>query len=166
VKLWFAHYDLVVSCANTSSLVQNYVWIELFGVLLQMSFQKLAFTKCLCQWLSTFSIKGVKSRLTALLEGRTEEILPQVNWHVLFCCRTKSVAQNIWGFIERPLRVAQRILGNRMRFSKQWLRTIGLCLMAQKCYSRLGLVIQKQALYFKLFSWFRFLFTFLLILRN
>ena len=31
------------------------------------------------QWFSTFSLKGVKSRLTTLLEGRTKEILTEVN---------------------------------------------------------------------------------------
>jgi len=34
---------------------------------------------CLTQWFSTFSVKGVKSRLTTLLESRTKQILTQVN---------------------------------------------------------------------------------------
>jgi len=38
----------------------------------------------------------------------------------------KSVTQNIRGFIERLLRAAQRVLGSRMRPSKQWLRTTDL----------------------------------------
>jgi len=38
----------------------------------------------------------------------------------LFYSRTKSVTQNIRGFIERQLRAAQQLLGSRMRVSKQW----------------------------------------------
>jgi len=42
--------------------------------------------------------------------------------HSLFCCRTKSVAQNIRGFVERLLRAAHKVLGRRLWLSKQ-LRT-------------------------------------------
>ena len=77
------------------------------------------------QWSSTFSLKGSKSRLAALSESRTKEILTQVNWHVLFYCRTKSVTQNIRGFIERLLRAAVRVLGSRTRLSERWLKTTG-----------------------------------------
>jgi len=80
-------------------------------------------TTALTQWFSTFSLKGVKSRLTTLLESRTKEISTQVIRHVLFYSRTKSVTQNIKGFIERVLRAAQRVLGSHMRLSELWLRT-------------------------------------------
>jgi len=54
--------------------------------------------------------KGVKSRLTTLLEGHTKEILTNVNWHGLIYSRTKSFTQYITGFIERLLRAARRVL--------------------------------------------------------
>ena len=62
----------------------------------------------------------------------------QVNWHVLFYCRTNSVIQNIRGFIDRLLIAtkhkrfywlliaAQRVLGSHMRLSEQQLRTTAL----------------------------------------
>jgi len=53
------------------------------------------------QWFSNFSLKGTKSRSTALSASRTEKILTQVNSHVMFYCRRKSVTQNIRGFIHR-----------------------------------------------------------------
>jgi len=43
--------------------------------------------------------------------------------HVLFCCTTKSVAQNIKGFVERLLRAVKKVLGRRLQLSEQWLRT-------------------------------------------
>ena len=72
-----------------------------------------------------FLWRGPKSRLTTLLEGRTKEILTQVNWHVLIYSRTKSITQNIRYFVERLLRAAQTVLGGSMWLSKQWLRTTG-----------------------------------------
>jgi len=69
------------------------------------------------QWFSTFSLKGAKSRPTTLLEKS------QMTSFVLL---QKSVAQNTGVFFfERLLRAAQRVLGSRMRLSKQWLRTTG-----------------------------------------
>jgi len=44
----------------------------------------------------------------------------------LFNCRTKFVAQNIGGFIERLMKTAQRAHGSRMQLSEQWLRTTGI----------------------------------------
>ena len=76
---------------------------------------------CPTQCFSTFSLKGAKSRLTSLLEGRTETILKQVNWDVVFPCITKSVTQNI-RVDERLLR--EKVLASRMRFSEEWLRTL------------------------------------------
>ena len=70
-----------------------------------------------------FFAGGTKSRRSTLLERLTKEILTQVNWHVLFYSRTRSVTQNIRDFIERLLRTAQRVLGGRMRLTNQWLRT-------------------------------------------
>jgi len=61
-----------------------------------------------------------------LLESRTKEILTQLSWYLLFYSRKKCVRQNIRGFIERLLRAAQRVLGNRMRLSEQWFRTTAL----------------------------------------
>jgi len=51
------------------------------------------------QWFSTFSLKAAKSKSTILWECRIKKFLMQVISHVLFCCRTKSVTQNIRGFI-------------------------------------------------------------------
>jgi len=62
----------------------------------------------------------------SLLESRTKENLTQVNWHVLLYSRTKSVTQNIRGFIEILLRATQRVLASRLWLSKQWLRAIVL----------------------------------------
>jgi len=45
--------------------------------------------------------EGPKSRYTILWESHTKKILTQVNSHVLFYCRTKSVTQNIRDFIYR-----------------------------------------------------------------
>jgi len=59
----------------------------------------------------TSSLNGAKSRLTNLLQGRTKEILTQVNCHILLYSKTKSFTQNIRGFIERLLRAAQSFLG-------------------------------------------------------
>ena len=55
-----------------------------------------------------FSLQGAKSRLTTLLESGIKNVLTHVNGHVVFCGRTKSVTQNIRGFIQRPLRAARR----------------------------------------------------------
>jgi len=52
------------------------------------------------QCFSTFSLKGDKSRSTISWESRTK-FLTQVNSHVLFHCRTKSVTQTIRGFIHK-----------------------------------------------------------------
>jgi len=38
----------------------------------------------------------------------------------------KSVTQNIQIFIERLLRATQRVLGNGMQLSEQWLKTTGI----------------------------------------
>jgi len=46
-------------------------------------------------------------------------ILNQVNRQVLFYYRTKSIAHNIRGFIERLLRAAQKVLGSRIRPRKE-----------------------------------------------
>jgi len=78
---------------------------------------------CLAQCFSTFSLKGAKSRLMSLLEGRTETILTQVNCDVLFPCITKSVTQNI-RVDERLLR--EKVLVDRTRLAEEWLRTTGL----------------------------------------
>ena len=48
----------------------------------------------------------------------------QVKWHVFFYSRRKSVTQNNGGFIGRPLRTAQRVLGSHTRSSEQWLRKL------------------------------------------
>jgi len=53
------------------------------------------------QWFSTFSLKGAKSRSTILWESGTKKNLAQVNSHVLFYCRTKSVTQHIFIDIAR-----------------------------------------------------------------
>ena len=68
------------------------------------------------QWFSTFSLEAAKSRLTTFLEGHTKQILTQVNWHVVFYCRTKSFTENIRGVIERLLRAAQTVLESRKRW--------------------------------------------------
>jgi len=78
------------------------------------------------QSFSTFSLKAAKSRVTTSFESRTKEILRQFNSHVLFFSRTKSVTQIIRGFIERLLRAAQRVPGNRIRSSEPSLRTTRL----------------------------------------
>jgi len=46
------------------------------------------------QWFSTFSLKGAEFSLITLSESHTKEILTQVNWHVVFHSRTRSVTQN------------------------------------------------------------------------
>ena len=84
------------------------------------------FSSPLNQRFSTFSLQGAISRPTTLLESRTKKILTQVNWHVLFRCRTKSVTQNIRGVIERLLKAAQRMFARRMWFSEPRLRTTAL----------------------------------------
>jgi len=60
-----------------------------------------------------YFLERAKSRHTTLLESRTKKISTQVNWHVLFYSRTKSVAQNIRCviLIERLLRAAQNVIG-------------------------------------------------------
>jgi len=44
----------------------------------------------------------------------------------LIYSRTKSVTQNIRGFVGRLLKAAQTVFGDRMRLSTQWLRTTAL----------------------------------------
>jgi len=44
---------------------------------------------------SHFLFAEAKTILITLLESRTKEILTQVNWHVLFYCRTKSVIHTL-----------------------------------------------------------------------
>jgi len=61
-----------------------------------------------------------------VIESRTKEILAHVNCPVLFYSRTKSVTQNIRGFIEKLLRAARRVLGSHMRLSEQWLRNTNI----------------------------------------
>jgi len=41
----------------------------------------------------------------------------------LFHNRTRSVTQNIRGFIERLPRAAQKVFGSRMRLPEEWLTT-------------------------------------------
>jgi len=67
-----------------------------------------------CRW---------RGQIQTLLEGRTKEILTQVNWHVFIYRRLKPVTQNFRGFVERLLRAAQRVLVGRMRLSEQRSRT-------------------------------------------
>jgi len=55
------------------------------------------------QWFQTFPLKGDKSWLTTLLGSCTKQYLTEVNWHVLFYCRTKSVAENVRYFVKRLL---------------------------------------------------------------
>jgi len=58
--------------------------------------------------------EGAQCRLTTLLNGPTKEISVKVIWHILIHSRKKPVTQNSKGFIERLLRAAQRVLGDRM----------------------------------------------------
>jgi len=79
--------------------------------------------------------------LTTLLEDHTKEILAQVSWQVLNYSRTKSVTQNIKGFIERLLRPEGRTKGAwvacRMRLWKQWLRTTALVFIWKALFPQL-----------------------------
>jgi len=53
-------------------------------------------------------------------------MLPQVNWHVLFYCRTKSVTQDIRGFVERLVRASERVLEGHTRPSESRLRNTAI----------------------------------------
>jgi len=52
-----------------------------------------------------------KPRVMTLSRSPTKEILTQVNWHILFYSRMKSVTQNVRGFVETLLRAAQKYPG-------------------------------------------------------
>jgi len=77
-------FGMLQGCENEISLAQmfskHYAVAHLRAVLLYLC----------AEW--------AKSRLTTLLEGRTEKTLTHANWDVLFYCRTKSVTQYIKGF--------------------------------------------------------------------
>jgi len=90
------------------------------------------------QWFSTVALKGAKgakSRLTTLLESGAKEIVTKVTTNVLLYSRTKSLTQNIRGFIERLQRATQKVLGVGMPFSEQWLRTTERKFFSFQCFT-------------------------------
>ena len=85
--LWAARFCVNASC-----------WKENTPTFLNMTGTSAPAASDSRQWVST--LKGAIFRPTILLKSRTKEILTQVAWHILFYCRTKSVAQNIRGLFK------------------------------------------------------------------